>query len=67
MQLVNRPLLQGVIAGVAIVFAVWATRIHRKSLFVERTAARLRMGLHLYLGLVLGTILLNGLLARLYL
>ncbi len=65
MQLVNRPLLQGVIAGVAIVFAVWATRIQRKSLFVEKTAARLRMGLHLYLGLVLGTILLNGLLTRL--
>ncbi len=65
MQLVQRPILQGLIAGLAISFAVWATRTHRKSLFVEKTAGRLRIGLHLYLGLVLGTILLNGLLTRL--
>ncbi len=65
MHLVQRPLLQGLIAGLAISFAVWATRTHRKALFVEKTAGRLRIGLHLYLGLVLGTILLNGLLTRL--
>jgi protoheme IX farnesyltransferase len=65
MQLVQLPLLQGLIAGLAISFAVWATRTHHKSLFVDKTAGRLRIGLHLYLGLVLGTILLNGLLTRL--
>jgi len=65
MQLVQLPLLQGLIAGLAISFAVWTTRTLQKALFVEKTANRLRIGLHLYLGLVLGTILLNGLLARL--
>lgn len=66
LHLVQRPLLQGLIAGVAIAFAVWTTRTHRQSLFVEKTAGRLRIGLHLYLGVVLGAILLNGLLNRLY-
>ncbi|MGW8313687.1 MAG: UbiA family prenyltransferase [Desulfuromonadales bacterium] len=65
MRLVQLPLLQGLIAGLAISFAVWTTRTLRKSIFVEKTADRLRLGLHLYLGLVLGTILLNGLLERL--
>lgn len=65
MQMVQLPLLQGLIAGLAISFAVWTTYIQRKSLFIEKTAAKLRIGLHLYLGLVLGIILLNGLLTRL--
>jgi hypothetical protein len=65
MQIVQLPVLQGLIAGLAISFAVWATRIQRKSVFIEKTAYKLRVGLHLYLGLVLGTILLNGLLTRL--
>ena len=64
MRLVTMPILQGLIAGLAISFAVWTTRVQRKALFVEQTAAKLRIGLHLYLGLVLSTILLNGLLAR---
>jgi len=63
-KLVQLPLLQGLIAGLAIAFAVWTTRVQRKTLFIEKTAQKLRIGLHLYLGLVLGTILLNGLLLR---
>lgn len=65
MQLVQIPILQGLIAGLAISFAVWTTRIQQKTLFIEKTAAKLRIGLHIYLGLILGCILLNGLLLRL--
>ena len=65
MHLVQLPLLQGLLAGLAISFAVWTTRIQHKALFVEKAAYKLRISLHLYLGLVLGTILLNGLLLRL--
>ncbi len=65
MQLVRIPLLQGVIAGLAIAFAVWTTRIRQKTLFIEKTAYKLRVGLHLYLGLVLGIILLNGVFSQL--
>lgn len=63
-KLVQLPLLQGLIAGLAITFAVWTSRVQRKTLFIEKTAQKLRISLHLYLGLVLGTILLNGLLLR---
>ncbi len=63
-KLVQLPLLQGLVAGLAIVFAVWTTRVQHKTLFIEKTAQKLRIGLHLYLGLVLGTILLSGLLLR---
>lgn len=65
LQLVRLPLLQGLLAGLAIAFAVWTTRTLRKALFIERIARKLRIGLHLYLGLVLGIILVNGLLVRL--
>lgn len=63
-KLVQLPFLQSLVAGLAIAFAVWSTRVQRKTLFIEKTAQKLRIGLHLYLGLVLGTILLNGLLLR---
>ena len=63
-KLVQLPFLQSLVAGLAIAFAVWTTRVQRKTLFIEKTAQKLRIGLHLYLGLVLGTILLNGLLLR---
>lgn len=66
MRLVQLPILQGLIAGLAISFAVWTTRIQQKSLFIEKTVYKLRIGLHLYLGLVLGIILLNGLFLRLF-
>ncbi len=65
MQLVQLPILQGVIAGLAISFAIWTTGVQKKTLFIEKTAAKLRIGLHIYLGLILGCILLNGLLLRL--
>jgi len=64
LKLVQLPLLQSLLAGLAIAFAVWATRVQRKTLFIEKSAQKLRIGLHLYLGLVLGMILLNGLLLR---
>ena len=65
MHLVNLPLLQGLVAGLAISFALWTTRVQQKSLFIEKTVYKLRVGLHLYLGLVLAIILLNGLLSQL--
>lgn len=65
LKLVQLPLLQGLVAGLAISFAFWSTRVQRKTLFIEKSARKLRIGLHVYLGLVLGTILLNGLLLRL--
>ncbi len=57
--------LQVVAVGSSLAFACWATRVQKKSLFVEITVTRLRFGLHLYLGLILATILLQGLWTRL--
>ena len=57
----------GLVAGLAIAFAAWTTRVQHTSLFIEKTVAKLRIGLHIYLGLILGTILLNGLLLRIVL
>jgi heme O synthase-like polyprenyltransferase len=65
MRLVQLPILQGLIAGLAIAFAVWTTRIQQKTLFIEKTARKLRISLHIYLGLVLGSILLSSLFLRL--
>ena len=65
MHVVQLPLLQGLLAILAIAFAVGTTRIQQKSLFIEKTAYKLRVGLHLYLGLVFAIILLNGLLTQL--
>ncbi len=65
MQLVQLPVLQAFITGIAIAFAVWTTRTHKKTPFVEKIAEKLRLGLHIYLGLILGSILLNSLIIRL--
>lgn len=65
LSLVRWPILQGMIAFLALGFAVWATTVQRKTLFFEKTAQTLRSGLHLYLGLLLGIILLNSVLLRL--
>lgn len=65
MHLVQLPILQGLIAGLAISFAIWTTHIQKKTLFIEKTAGKLRVGLHIYLGLVLMCILLNGIFLRL--
>lgn len=64
LNIVSLPLLQGVVAGLAITFAIWSTRIHRKTIFIEKTSHKLRIGLHLYLGLILGIILINGIYLR---
>lgn len=64
LHLVRLPILQGLVAGLTIAFAAWTTRVQCKSLFIEKTAGKLRIGLHLYLALILATILLNGLLLR---
>lgn len=65
LHLVRLPILQGLIAGLAIAFAFWSTRMQRKTLFIEKSAHKLRIGLHIYLGLVLGAILCDGLILRL--
>jgi len=65
LHLVQVPLLQGLLAGLAITFAIWSSRTQHRALFIEESAYKLRIGLHIYLGLVLGTILLNSLLLRL--
>lgn len=65
MQLVSIPLLQGVTAGFAVFFAICCTQINRKALFIDKTARKLRIGLHVYLGLILSTILINSMILRL--
>jgi len=65
MHLLWSPLLQGLAVGSSLVFACWATRVQKSALFIETTVARLRFGLHLYLGVILATILLQGLWTRL--
>ena len=64
LNLISWPILQGLIALLALGFAVWGTRVQKTTLFIEKTAQKLRSGLHLYLGLVLGAVLANGLLQR---
>jgi 4-hydroxybenzoate polyprenyltransferase len=64
LHLLWQPLLQGALAGLAITFALWASFVQRKVLFVEKAARKLRFGLHLYLGLVLCILLLQGMLFR---
>jgi len=64
LQLVTLPLLQTLLAATAIGFALWASRLCVKSLFIEKTAHKLRFGLHLYLALVFGLILIDKILLR---
>ncbi|MDT8442084.1 MAG: UbiA family prenyltransferase [Desulfuromonadales bacterium] len=63
--LVTTPLLQVLVGTFAVSFALWATHVQRNTLFIEPAAARLRLGLHLYLGLLFGTVLCEALLIRL--
>jgi len=65
LDIVTRPLLQGMVIGLALALALLFSLALRRTLFVLKTARRLRYGLHLYLALVLGTLLLDGLLNRL--
>jgi protoheme IX farnesyltransferase len=56
------PLLQGVVIGQAVILAVGAGQVCRKTLFAEQAARRLRRSLHLYLGLLLLALLADSLL-----
>jgi len=62
---VQHPALQAALVALAAGFALWCSLVQARTLFGELAIARLRMGLHLYLGLLLGTVLLEGLLTRL--
>jgi protoheme IX farnesyltransferase len=64
LQLLWQPVLQGLTVGLALSFAIWASTLQRKVLFFEHAARRLKFGLHLYLALVVGLLLLQNLLAR---
>lgn len=55
------PLLQGVVAGLAVALAATASWLQHRSLFATHTAGKLRRLLHLYLGLVLLVLLLDWL------
>lgn len=63
--LVTIPLLQTLVGAFAVGFALWATHVQRSTLFIEPATARLRLGLHLYLGLLIGALLCQGLVTRL--
>jgi len=65
LHLVQLPAIGGLVAAAAFALALSATRLQRQALFIEQTAGRLRIVLHLYLGLVMMLILLDGLLVRL--
>lgn len=56
--------LQGLLGALAVGFALWSCRVQARTLFIEPTALRLRLGLHLYLGLILGCVLVQGVLDR---
>jgi len=43
-KLVQLPVLQSLVAGLAITFAVWTTRIQRKILFIEKSTQKFRIG-----------------------
>lgn len=62
--LLRTPLLQGLLLGVAVSFALWASLLQRRTLFIEKTASKLKLGLHLFLGLVLGLAFLEAVLTR---
>ncbi len=64
MHLLWLPLLQVILGGLALSFAIWASAVQRKVLFVEKTAKKLRLGLHLYLAMVLGILLIQGIFLR---
>jgi protoheme IX farnesyltransferase len=51
------PLPQGVVIGLALALAATSLRVHRKALFPLEAARRLRRLLHLFLGLLLLTLL----------
>jgi len=65
LNVVQQPVLRGGIVTLAAGFALWSSQIQARTVFIEPAICRLRIGLHLYLALLLGTILLEGLLTKL--
>jgi hypothetical protein len=59
------PLLQGVVAGLAMALAATATWFRHKAIFVHAAARQLRRLLHLYLALILLILLADVLLIQL--
>ncbi|PLX86792.1 MAG: protoheme IX farnesyltransferase [Desulfuromonas sp.] len=62
---VQEPVLQGSLVVLAAGFALWSCQLQARTVFIEPAVARLRVGLHLYLGLLLAILLFEGLLIRL--
>lgn len=60
LRLVETPLLQGMVAGLSLFMALGSTWLLNRSLFLHRTARRLRIGLHLHLGLLIIFILIEA-------
>lgn len=65
LHLVQTPFLQGLIYGMSAALAIGAIRSSRKAIFIQRTAGKLRMALHLYLALVFLILLSDPFLFRL--
>ncbi|MBW2450776.1 MAG: protoheme IX farnesyltransferase [Deltaproteobacteria bacterium] len=61
---VHFPSLQVVIICLALAFVFWSFGCQRQFVLVEKVARQLKFGLHLYLGLLLGTLVLHGLATR---
>ncbi len=65
LELVRNAFLQGMLYGLAAALALCATWFSRKVLFVHRAARILRIGLHIYLALILLILLIDQGLLRL--
>jgi protoheme IX farnesyltransferase len=63
--LVQQPLLQGLILGLAASFALWITLTLHRNPLATRITRRVRIALHLHLALALAAILVNSVLIRL--
>jgi protoheme IX farnesyltransferase len=67
LEMVQTPLLQGLVVGLSLALVVSTSWVRYKALFIQRAARRLRYGLHLYLAMILTILLLEALLQRLVL
>ncbi len=64
LDLVHHPILSGLLYGLATALALIASWLTKRALFANRTARTLRIILHLYLALILATLLLDPILSR---
>jgi protoheme IX farnesyltransferase len=65
LQLVMDAFLQGLLYGLAAALAIGGTWLCKRALFIDRVARKLRIGLHVYLAVVLLVLLLDQALIRL--